>query len=96
MTRKRYIKLMMASGWDRNEATSFAEQTREDGISYAEDYAAHKRICDRINIDALIDAIGQVADTIHRVSKALCAAVAAFGKVYTEAMSAEGKEASDT
>lgn len=89
MTRKRYIKLMMAEGWDRNTANAFAEQVQADGISYAEDYADHERLFRRIDFDALCAAMKNVTDTIWRVGKALCSAIDAFGKAYTEAMSKE-------
>lgn len=89
MTRKRYIKLMMAEGWDRNTANAFAEQVREEGTSYAADYAEHERIFRRIDFDALCAAIKNVTDTIWRVSKALHSALDAFGKAYRDAMSKE-------
>jgi hypothetical protein len=96
MTRKRYIKLMMAEGWDRNTATSFAEQAREDGKSYAADYALHNMARNLLNSDTLRDAMGRVVEVVGRMCNAICAGVAAFSKAYTEAMSAGGKEVSDT
>ena len=89
MTRKRYIKLMMAEGFDRNTANAFAEQVQAEGKSYSEDYADHVRLFRRIDFDALCVAMQNVTDTIRRVGKALCSAVAAFSKAYTEAMSKE-------
>lgn len=34
MTRKRYVKLLMADGYSRNEANSIAKQTVADGDTY--------------------------------------------------------------
>lgn len=34
MTRKRYVKLLMAQGWSRNSANVLAKAARQDGISY--------------------------------------------------------------
>lgn len=92
MTRKRYIKLMMAEGWDRNTANYMAMRVREHGMSYAEDYAAEERLYSRlhpIDIDALFAMMKNVTDTIWRVSKALHSALDAFGKAYRDAMSKE-------
>ena len=87
MTRKRYIKLLMAEGWSRNTATAFAEQVQAEGKSYAEDYADHVRLFRRIDFDALCAAMENVKETIQRVGRALHHAIDAFGKAYTEAMS---------
>lgn len=38
MTRKRFIKLMMAEGYSRNEAREWAEGAAFSGVSYAELY----------------------------------------------------------
>ena len=36
MTRKRFVKLLMADGYSRNEADSIAKDTVAEGCSYAE------------------------------------------------------------
>ena len=38
MTRKRYIKLLMAAGYSRNEANQLAEWAVESGLSYRTAY----------------------------------------------------------
>ena len=38
MTRKRYIKLLMAQGYSRNEAHEFAREVAKRGGSYHDDY----------------------------------------------------------
>lgn len=38
MTRKRYIKLLMALGVERNKAEAYARQCRETGRTYKQDY----------------------------------------------------------
>ena len=38
MTRKRYTKLLMSRGYDRNEAQRKAEQAQKSGLSYREAY----------------------------------------------------------
>lgn len=44
MTRKRYIKLLMASGCDRNTAHAMARATIEDGDSYEQAYAEDAKV----------------------------------------------------
>lgn len=44
MTRKRYIKLLMASGCDRNTAHAMARETIEYGDSYAQAYAEDAKV----------------------------------------------------
>lgn len=38
MTRKRFVKLLMARGWQRNRANTYAIICRENGYSYANYY----------------------------------------------------------
>lgn len=45
MTRKRYIKLLMACGMSRNVAAAMAKQERADGLTYAEGWAFYKMFC---------------------------------------------------
>lgn len=38
MTRKRFVKLLMADGYSRNKANSIAKQTAADGDTYGSQY----------------------------------------------------------
>lgn len=42
MTRKRYIKLVMSTGKDRNTAAAMAKEEREDKFPYAAGWAWYK------------------------------------------------------
>lgn len=41
MTRKRYVKLMMALGYSRNTANACARKVAKKGITYQQDYNEH-------------------------------------------------------
>lgn len=48
MTRKRYTKLMMSTGMDRNAANRSAKLISTFGRSYLEDYIEYKEVIDSI------------------------------------------------
>lgn len=85
MTRKRFVKLLMAKGYDRNEANATAEYARMSGRSYAEAYKVHPA-----SVSNLMDIIGPALHNfgvqLEKMANALSKAVAAFGEAYKDAM----------
>ena len=79
MTRKRFIKLQMAKGYDRNGAGALAAAVRAHGKTYtaanAQDWprGAAARLANN-----LMPALKEVAATFNRVGLALAAGAAAF------------------
>lgn len=65
MTRKRFIKLLMAEGCSRNEANEWAMDV-DEGFSYDELY------CIRCAMPQIIDIIGRIKTTIETFAKGIC------------------------
>lgn len=98
MTRKRYVKLLMAHGVSRNVANLCAQEVVEEGVSYQEDYDAQAKTLGLINSSkemreimlrwsqSITEAMAEVAATVARMSEALVAGFAAFSEAYNEAM----------
>lgn len=92
MTRKRFIKLLMAQGYSRNEANTVAAYSRSNRTPYSTAYTAeldaHTAISKltATNFDALCNAIGNLADMISRFSEAVSKAAAAFVKTFQAGM----------
>jgi len=89
MTRKRFVKLMMARGYSRNEANALALVARYKGDSYEKAYRMATIIPDLV--DRLTEAFENVVDTAWRMAKALTAGFAAFGEAFRSAMEDERK-----
>lgn len=72
MTRKRFIKLLMARGYSRNEAQELAQEGYE-GESYAEKYI-------KLSLWQSLpdDALETIADAAWRACEAACEAVQYF------------------
>jgi len=88
MTRKRFVKLLMALGYDRNEANEVAWRVQREGYSYE---TAYKLVnCTHLFIPKLADSlrreIEKATKTISRMTTALTAAVVAFREAYAEAV----------
>ena len=98
MTRKRFVKLLMADGYSRNEANTAAAYARNSGIKYSTAYPAVSaaqplRIkFDDATIEAVCYAVRSVADMAIKVASAMAKAVAAFAEVYTKEMEAINNE----
>lgn len=92
MTRKRFIKLLMAEGYSRNEANTIATDARNCGLDYKtahkaeSDISAAKLNLKNINISALCDGIRNIVDAAWKVSLAISKAMVAFAKTYHEEM----------
>lgn len=82
MTRKRFIKLLMASGYSRNEACATARLVPGDS-TYANTYAT---IMVMKAIPSLSDAISSMAETVGRLCAAVTEGVAAFIEAFNNSM----------
>lgn len=98
MTRKRYVKLLMANGWSRNAANHAAKEVREDGTSYNADYYHG---FDSVDIysrqyQELYETVKQTVDNlipcIKRLAEALAAGVSAFGEAVARELNAVDAE----
>lgn len=99
MTRKRYIKLLMARGTSRNEAQAFAREVVAEGISYQQDYdeiIGFATLFDKSEIaykDA-IAAIQRIVDeglpafieAVKKMSEAAAAGLKAFTEAFRKVM----------
>ena len=89
MTRKRFVKLLMSKGYDRNEAQELARVSILLGKSYEDaynEYGYHWASFKNIDMEAVYAAMSQVAETAKRICNALTAGFAAFGEAYRSAM----------
>lgn len=77
MTRKRFVKLLMALGYSRNWANTRAEQARRVGYSYAEQWG-HE--CDIIQRQ-----IRAVSEAVVKLSDELCSWVSNVAVLLTQA-----------
>lgn len=84
MTRKRFIKLMMADGYSRNEAMEVAQQVQGVG-SYVQTYLALHVLKTVPSLQAQIE---QLAETCGRVIRAFADALGAFTRTFNESMDA--------
>lgn len=95
MTRKRFVKLMMAEGYDRNGANSLAQCIVAGGDTYKAEYAKHVEVQRMLlkcgtSVDGLAEAITAIADAARRWSNAIAEGFAAFSAAYTAAMEGTG------
>ena len=88
MTRKRFVKLLMADGYSRNSANSLADDTLKDGYSYAEGYGQVTRMLPLVQamIPAVTDAVRAVAESMGKVVRAVCDAASAAIQAFNAAM----------
>ena len=84
MTRKRFVKLLMAKGYDRNWANDMAMVAQKKGYSYEKAYRMATGIPDLA--DNLAPAIVNLSETVWKWSTALVAGFAAFAEAYRSAM----------
>lgn len=89
MTRKRFVKLLMAEGYSRNSANNVADATIMCGYSYAEGYAHVTNLLPLIEAVAVRfgKAVQKFADSIDKCAKAMSEAASAAGKALYAAMS---------
>ncbi len=100
MTRKRFIKLLMSQGYDRNGANEIADKVRESKIPYANGYKYHqetKRVLQEVLPkiqEAVYDIVPKLANALAstmeavKIAAAKCAeGFSAFAERYRNAMS---------
>ena len=91
MTRKRFVKLLMADGYSRNEANTVAAKARICGMRYSTAYSMRRLRIPQIklataNFDAFCEAVRNLADTALKVGVAISKAATAFAETYTKEM----------
>jgi hypothetical protein len=89
MTRKKFIKLLMSQGYDRNGAYAMAELVRAKNLPYATGYTAAtciKSIAADM-IPKIEEIIRPVVEAVQKIAQACAAGIEAFGRAYREAMS---------
>lgn len=94
MTRKRFVKLLMAKGYGRNTAAAFAWTVERDHVSYAGTY---ENICRGVDVASIpfqippvptvdfgkiAEAMQEVANHIAVMCRSIVAGAEAFGKAY--------------
>lgn len=88
MTRKRFIKLMMSQGCDRNGAYAMAEFVRAKNHPYATGYKAV--MCIKSIVDDTIPKISEIfqpiVKTMTKIVRAAAAGFEAFGRAYHSEM----------
>lgn len=89
MTRKRFVKLLMAKGYSRNDANEIAEGAREDGSTYAEGFDQVTRLLPAFQdiMPRIVEAIQVTVDAIWKMSCAMVEATKAFCDTFQDAMS---------
>ena len=90
MTRKRFVKLLMDKGYDRNLANDMAMVVREKDYSYEKAYCVATGIPDLV--DNLAPAIVNLVKTVSKMATAFGACVSAFAEAYAASMKQEGEE----
>lgn len=88
MTRKRFVKLLMAEGFSRNGANKIAEDVRKDGLTYAEGYDMVIRLLPLIDslTKSLPEAIRSATEAISKFATAIGEAAGAFVETFKAAM----------
>lgn len=85
MTRKRYIKLLMAHDFDRSEAAALAADAVATGWSYEEAYAPYRLLFD----GHLRESAEQMFEMLLRVSAGVVNGVVAFNEAYQATMESD-------
>ena len=88
MTRKRFVKLMMADGYSRNDALEIAQRVQGGG-SYDQTYRALHALK---TLPSLQESIAQAVETAGRVIRAFADALGAFVRTFNESFGAYGKK----
>ena len=89
MTRKRFVKLLMERGADRNRANVIAEDIREHGFSYAEGYIDMNLMALQYAILRMAGASSLAGEAIQNFASGMASvkeAVEAFSDIYKAAM----------
>lgn len=103
MTRKRFVKLLMAQGYSRNEANRYAQYAAAEGGSYQEEYDDLEEMLRKVrglNVEgmletmqrvtqALEEALPKFVEAVARTNEAIQAGLSAFCEAYRAAMDKE-------
>ena len=86
MTRKRFVKLLMADGYSRNKANSIAKQTAADGDTYGSQYwyLQFGNQFPDVAFPELKAAIEEVKEVLMEIIPAVCNAIAELFPVVVE------------
>lgn len=88
MTKKRFVKLTMSRGYDRNTALILAQEVREMGYSYDMAYRVLlspellRKIADKIQ-----KWTDEIANVVSKMSEAVCNGIQAFIEEVTRTLS---------
>lgn len=86
MTRKRFIKLQMAAGCDRNTAAAIAQRVQASGMSYAESldkWTTARGFAAGLTA-GLVDTLAPVVGAVTTWVKAVATGYEAFSKALTD------------
>ncbi|MBS5134866.1 MAG: hypothetical protein KHZ05_05425 [Oscillospiraceae bacterium] len=80
MTRKRFVKLLMARKISRNEANELADRAACGRVSYEKAYMAYTSLPD------VLDVIQLVGEKLQRVARAICDGMSAFVEAFASSL----------
>ena len=89
MTQKRFRKLLMSKGYERNGINEIVKNTIKSGKPYAEVYKTMTAF-ENINISCCVDAFTNAIKQIQKMASAVAKAIAAFFETYHDAMKEGG------
>lgn len=89
MTQKRFRKLLMSKGYERNGINEIVKNTIKSGKSYAEVYKAMTAL-ESINISCCVDAFTNALKQLQKIAAACAKAITAFGEAFHDAMKEGG------
>lgn len=97
MTRKRFVKLLMANGYSRNMAQFIAQLEAGLGNSYKEAFGKYKRdgsaaLMNDFLSPEIYSVINDVAESFGRIARAACAAAEAFVDAFVNALTEESSD----
>ena len=89
MTRKRFVKLLMAEGYSRNSANDIAGDVVKDGYSYAEGYDHVTRLLPLVQAfcEKLPTAVRAATEAFSKLATAIGEAARAAADTFYAAMS---------
>ena len=91
MTRKRFVKLLMANGYSRNSAQRMARLTPQAGYTYEEAFRQYKDITlpNEFISPEVYSIVNDVADAFMRIGRAAWAAAEAFAETFVNTLTNE-------
>ena len=83
MTQKRFRKLLMSKGYERNAINEIVKNTIKSGKSYAENYKTITAL-ENINISICADAFTNALKQLQKMAVACAKAATAFGETFSD------------